>query len=148
MKKTLYVIIGIAGVGGVALLYGAPDTRIVGVTEALEGPEAVGIIVKNGTKMDQVLASFTVNSVPCDSTSTTTPQVMCPEVLFEGRPVNVYYTADNNMVGKQSFMNRLGSFPFAGRIEYVNRAQADIEPRLIQYMTESGAGSYTIIYEP
>ncbi len=119
------------------------------VVLAIEGPEAVGIIVKNGTKMDTILSdNFIVSSLPCDPEATTTPQDMCDRIFFQGREVKVYYTADDNMVGKQSFNNKLGSFPFSGRIEYVNRAQADIEPKLVQFMLEQGNGSYSIIYEP
>ena len=115
---------------------------------ALEGTEAVGIIVKNGTKMDTLLAAyFVIDNFICDPSATSTPQEMCEQILFEGRPVKVYYTADDNMAGKQSFNDKLGAFPFAGRIDYVNRSQPDIEPKLIQFMLEQGNGSYSIIHE-
>ena len=119
------------------------------LVDGLWSEEAVGIIVKNGAKMDTVLSTnFVIDSFVCDPEATTTPQEMCQQILYENRPVKVYYTADDNMQGKQGFRNKIGSFPFSGSIDYVNRTQADIEPKLIQFMLEQGNGSYSIIYEP
>lgn len=150
MKKAIAAFaVGVIGLTGTVLYGASSSAAALVIVPGLEGTEAVGIIVKNGTKMDTILAdNFVLSQIPCDEAATSTPSEMCPVTLFEGRPVEVFYTADDNMTGKQSFNTKLSGFPFAGRIEYVNRAQADIEPRLIQYMLESGNNRYTIIYEP
>ena len=136
------LLVTMFGIGAATINFG----QQVPAARAIEGTEAVGIIVKNGTKMDTLLAAnFVLSEQLCDPHASSSP--MCPVVLYENRPVNVYYTADDNMIGKQSFLNRLGNFPFAGRIDYVNRAQRDIEPALIQFMLEQGNATYTIINE-
>lgn len=142
MKKILVPAVGIiagATLLGANLFFGA----------ATASEEAVGIIVKNGAKMDTLLAdNFVISNEGCDPTATTTP-TDCTRTLYQGRPVNVFYTAPEHMTRSQTQLSmKIGAFPFAGSTWYVNRAQEDVEPKLIQYMLEQGNSTYTIIYEP
>lgn len=111
--------------------------------------EAVGIIVKNGNKMDQVLSQFTRVTEDCDPNeeATSTPQTQCERVYYQNRPVNVFYSVPRVVATKRLF-ETLGDFPFAGGIDYINRSDTEAEDKLIEYMLNNGNGSYTIIYEP
>lgn len=137
-------------IAAATLDFGPPAPLLT--AQALEGSEGVGIVVKNGSKMDQVLAGFTQTEVACDPAASSTPQPMCPVILYEGRAVKVFYTAPLHLTTSQSpFKLQLGAFPFAGSVEYKNQSESDsvIEQRLIRYMHNSGVGDdYSIIYEP
>lgn len=147
MKNKLIITgIGSAVVLGAAVFaFGGPTqpARVV----AFDGPEAVGIVVKTGTKMDTLLANnFTLVSEPCDTEATSTEPVMCDSILYQERPVNVFYAVRRN-TNNQLFREAIGAFPFSGSIDYINRTDEVAEARLIQFMLESGSGSYTILYE-
>lgn len=165
MKNTLIALAAVLVLAGTFILYPKNTTPVAeapsetsalsvvsnfgaGQAAAVEGPHAVGIIVKNGSKMDQILSqNFTTEIFNCDQNATSTDPMMCERNLYQGQPVKVFYAVLDNMANKQGFNNKLGNFKFDGRIEYVNKTEAQAEQQLIDYMFQSGAGSYTIIYE-
>jgi hypothetical protein len=155
MKK---ITIGIAGLAvvGILSMVGMRTEKpnpSLGVAKGYTGAEGVGIIVKTGTKMDQVLSLFTLTERECvPGQATSTPPVMCRVTLYQGREVKVFYTAPQSLTVAQSpFRFAIGAFPFDGSIEYKNASVSDAEKerRLIQRMGEGGVGDiYSIIYEP
>ncbi len=146
MKKLYFVPLLLAPL--FALPFLMPKSPSFGA-DALDGDHAIGIIVKNGNKIDEIIAeNFTIVSEPCDPNATTTPSDLCEHVMYQGNPVNVYYTAPEHLTRPQSpFGNKIGNFPFSGRIDYVNRSEQDIEPKLIQFMLEQGNTTYELIRE-
>ena len=151
MKKIiLAVVFPLLAVGGYFLVPNLSAPENLGAEVANASEEAVGIVVKNGNKIDEVLAgNFVVDEFVCNPEATTTPQDMCTQVLYQNRPVNVFFSIPEHLSRPNSqFATRSGSFPYAGGVAHVNRADQDIEPRLIQFMLESGNGTYSIIYEP
>lgn len=150
MKKIIWSTL--IGLGLIASLLGV-SSRFGSSVQAIEGAEGIGIIVKSGTKMDTILPQFTVTEKVCSpGEATSTPDIMCPIVLYQDREVKVFYTAPQNLTVSQSpFRFALGAFPFSGSIEYKNASVPDEtkEARLIQFMQSSGAvgDTYTIIYE-
>lgn len=153
MKKYLYfglalLVLCLVGIkekkGEVVSILGA------GTAHALDGGEAVGIIVKNGTKMNTLIAdNFTRVIENCDpnAPATTTPLQQCEHVYYQGRVVHVFYSVPRNFATKQ-FYNNVADFPWSGSIDYVKRSDAEAEAALIGYMLQSGNGTYSIIYEP
>jgi hypothetical protein len=143
MKK---IIAGslIVGSIAVAMVFGQVNV------EAIEGDRGVGIVVKSGTHMSDILSQFTVTEELCDGEGATTT-TMCPIILYQTEKVKVFYTAPQSIrVSQSPFKIALADFPFSGAIEYQNASVPDAtkEARLIQYMQESGIGdNFTIIYE-